>query len=682
MASSFWQTVIRFDASKIAPEIAVRNAIGIVTPLIVGAALGNTAAGAAAALGALNACYSDGRDAYTIRARRIFLASLLVGVSATTGALSARNEWTAIPAAMIWAFGAGMMVALGQRAAEVGSVTLVSLLVYGGRRLSVPEAFISGLLAFSGGLLQLLLSVVTWPIKPYGPERRIVGDLYRALAKAAISSAGPGAAPPATAAAVNAAESLASLDPDSSLEAARLIFLLNQAERIRLSLLTLRRLTRRLDREPATQPAADALGKALHLTSAGLAAAAESVEHGQTPGSVAVLDTALDGFRRGNWKPSSPMEAALLRDATRQVEMLAGQMRAVARASVPVSVIRLTNPSTRRDRFLANLSFQSAAFRHAVRLALCVGAGVTIARELELERPYWLPMTIGIVLRPDFVSTFSRGILRVSGTLAGLVLATAAVLLLKGTAADIALLGVFALLLRWLGPANYGIFAIAVSGIVVILIALTGVVPMDVIAARAINTALGGAIALIAYALWPTWERTRTGAVLGEMLDVYDKYFRLVMSGPQTEAARAELESARNAGRIARSNAEASAVRFSAEPGTSGQRRALLNEILISTHIFVRAVMALESDYDGSSGPAIMSAIGEFTSTVSAALERIAASVREGSRPRGRRPEIRAAWTALERIAPPYSLLVVETDRIATSLNMLWEQTAKWKTSR
>jgi uncharacterized membrane protein YccC len=610
-------------------------------------------------------------------------ASLLVSMAATAGALSARNDWTSMLVSMIWAFGAGMLVVLGPKAGDLGAITLVTLIVFGARRLSIPEALNSGLLAFGGGLLQTLLSVVAWPIKPYGPERRVIGNLYRALARAAISQAGAGAAPPATAAVVSAAESFALLDPKASPEAARLIFLQNQAERIRLSLLTLRRLARRLDREPATQPAAKALNQALQATATALRAIAECTELGLAPGSLTVLNSALDEFRNERWDAASQMEAALLRDAARHLEILAGQMRAVARAGVPVSAIRLTDPSSRRDRLLANLSFRSGAFRHAVRLAVSVGLGVMLGRMLHVERTYWLPMTVAIVLKPDFVGTFSRGILRIAGTLAGLLVATAAVHLLPhGTVADIALLTLLSLLLRWVGPANYGLLVIAISGIVVLLIALTGVNPNDAIVARAINTALGGAVALVAYALWPTWERTQTGAVLGEMLEVYDNYFRLVMSGPFTAAAEAELEQARNAGRVARSNAEASAERFSAEPGTPGRRRTLLSEILINTHIFVRAVMALESDYDGSSGTAVNAAVREFTSTASESLQRIAEGIRTGRKPAGRQPNVRAAWTALEQVAPPHSLLAVETDRIATSLNTLWEQAAKWSAGR
>src|SRR5258708_3847753 len=99
---------------------------------------------------------------------------------------------------------------------------------------------------------------------------------------------------------------------------------------------------------------------------------------------------------------------------------------------------------------------------------------------------------VGFVWPPIFPSARRRsGILRVAGTMAELLVATAAVHLLpSGMVADIALLAIFSLMLRWIGPANYGIFVVAVSGIVVLLIAMTGVNPKEAIVARAINTAL------------------------------------------------------------------------------------------------------------------------------------------------------------------------------------------------
>src|ERR1700722_5188317 len=108
MASAFWRTVLRFDATKIDSEIGLRNAIGIILPLIAGSTLGYTSAGVVASLGALNVCYSDSRDPYAVRARRMLVASALVAVAVVLGALSATDNVVAVIASILWAFVTGM----------------------------------------------------------------------------------------------------------------------------------------------------------------------------------------------------------------------------------------------------------------------------------------------------------------------------------------------------------------------------------------------------------------------------------------------------------------------------------------------------------------------------------------------------------------------------------------------
>src|SRR5262249_54063722 len=146
-----------------------------------------------------------------------------------------------------------------------------------------------------------------------------------------------------------------------------------------------------------------------------------------------------------------------------------------------------------------NLNLRSAAFRHAVRLAVCMAVGDAVGRVFESPRSYWIPMTIVLVLKPDFTTTFSRGILRIAGTITGLLLATALFHFLPiHTATEIALIGVFMFLMRWLGPANYGVFAISVSALIVLLVTITGISPKEVIHARGVNTVIGGILGLAA----------------------------------------------------------------------------------------------------------------------------------------------------------------------------------------
>jgi len=686
MANAFWRTVIRFDRTRIAPEIAIRNAIGIVLPLIAGAATGYLSPGVVAALGAMNVSYSDSRDPYIARVRRMSIASLMVGIAVAAGALSGHNTGLAVVTASVWAFAVGMLVVLGQKAADLGAVTLMTLLVFAARSLSVTDALGSGFLAFCGGLLQMVLSIAVWPVKPHEPERRIVSGLYATIADVAVSPAGSTSAPPATASITGAQESLAALADDRSIDAERLVFLLNQAERIRLSLLTMRRLASRIDRDPLGRAPAVALRRILTETSVALQSISAGIRQSKQLDNLKAFNDTTREFRKRNWDTSTAMFAALIRDANHQIDALAGQLRAAAGLvdQPPLSGMTFTkeDPFGRLGRLRANLSLQSTGFRHAIRLAVCVGIGDAIGRSFNIERSYWLPMTVAIVLKPDFTSTFARGVLRMGGTLAGLLVATALFHFLStGTAVDIALLAMFALVMRWLGPANYGILVSAVSGIVVLLIAMTGLAPRDAIVARAVNTIAGGTLALIAYWLWPTWEKTQAGPVLAEMLEAYCAYFHEVFN-LYADLTNARVDATRLPGRLARSNAEACVSRIGAEPGVSAEERNLLNQMLVSSHAFVRAVMSVESALHQENHAKADARMMEFAGKIELTLRAFAGALGQRTRLPDNLPDLRAEWTELQQLKPAYSLLTVETDRIVTSLNTLREQIVKWNKSR
>jgi uncharacterized membrane protein YccC len=686
--TAFWRTLTRYEGAKIVPEIAVRNTIGFISAIVLGTVIGGASAGVVAGTGALNISFSDSRDPYSIRARRMFLSTVLIGLAVTLGSLSGHSNVTAVVAATLWAFAAGMMVALGSTAGDLGVITLVTLVVFAARPLPPVQALQAGLLALGGGLLQTLLAIALWPIRRYEPERRIVASLYTALSELAYSPTPPSHAPPDTAQFTAAQDALTLLSRDHSTEAERLVFLLNQSERIRLSLLNLGRLYRRLKRGAQGGGAAGALLEVLHGAGVSLASIGRNTLGGRADGDLQPYTEAVQRFCQEEHGVRPTFFAALIRDARQQLDALGGQLRATT-GVVTGAVTRndTTEPwrlrfSGRLARLQANLSLHSTVFRHALRMAVCLGLGDALGRGLAVQRTYWIPMTIALVLKPEFTATVSRGVLRLTGTFAGLVLATALFHFAHGgVPLNIALLSVFIFLLRWIGPANYGILVTALSSMVVLMIALTGVAPKEVIAARAINTAIGGVLAMIAYVVWPTWERTLVGPALADMIGSYRNYFRAVMEA-YSDGPLSAIDSTRVDGRRARSNAEASVDRMSAEPGIRQEQVNTLNAILVNSHSFVHAVMALESGlYQTQRAPA-RSATMRFAAKVDLSLKAIEAALRESAALPNDLPDLREAHNQILQSPDPvmgrHTLVNVETDRITTSVNTLAEQVRKW----
>src|SRR5205085_11772396 len=116
-----------------------------------------------------------------------------------------------------WAFAAGIAVALSTAAADLGVISLVTLVVYMAVPQSPEQAVYSGLLALAGGLLQTLLALAYWPIRRYGPEQRALGELYAELAQWAAAPVQMTQSPAGSEQSTQAQASLAALDRDHSI---------------------------------------------------------------------------------------------------------------------------------------------------------------------------------------------------------------------------------------------------------------------------------------------------------------------------------------------------------------------------------------------------------------------------------------------------------------------------------
>ena len=682
--AALWRTAVRLDRSKITPFIAIRNALAIALPLAVGTALHAPLAAVAITTGALNVAFSDGYDPYPQRARRMLSWSALGGVAVFIGAATGGASVPATLVAAVWAFVAGMLMAVGSRAGDLGLNTLVTVIVFASRPMTAESAAYAGLLVFAGGVLQTSFALLLWPIRRRRAEQEAVGQAYLELAEAIHPDADAASAAFLHAPVAAVQDTLNALGRDHTLEGERYRLLFDQASRIRVSAFALRH---------AMGNGSEA--EAVHHARRLLALASEVLEGlGRCMRAGTILPTGSVFLSQVNEIAKSARQSGASERLGAATEALAGQLRVVVQLAArtvaegmpPVAGRAVTASwslpiSSWIETLRANRDFGSTFFRHAVRLAVCVAVGDAIGRSVDWTRTYWIPMTVAVILKPDFGSTFSRGALRLLGTFSGLVLATILYHVMPATPwTQLLLVGAFALLLRWLGPANYGVFSATVAGLVVFLIAATGVAPIETVTARAINTAAGGILALLAYALWPTWERAQVRQAMAEMLDRCRDYFhavarRLERDDKELEAA---LEDSRLTWRLARSNAEASVDRLSGEPGATQEQLALLNSMLASSHGVAYSVMVLEAELrhvapvalDGASLAFLHDA--EFTLYFLAAALRGTPSALEGL-PNLRKSHRRLA-EAREGLAPGYDFLAEETDRLTVSLNTLREQ--------
>ncbi|HET9198293.1 MAG TPA: FUSC family protein [Solirubrobacterales bacterium] len=152
----------------------------------------------------------------------------------------------------------------------------------------------------------------------------------------------------------------------------------------------------------------------------------------------------------------------------------------------------------------ANLSLESQSARHAIRFGAALAGGVALYWLLGMDdHGYWIPLTILFVMRPERDETDHRLILRAVGTVLGLILATAIAEALGGD--DLAVgvvLTVAAALSFGLLTVQYALFTAAITTFVVVISTAVGEPAFRAVDERATGTALGIAIAFLAWRFW------------------------------------------------------------------------------------------------------------------------------------------------------------------------------------
>jgi len=680
------------------PYVAFRNAAGMLLSLGVGTATQVAFGGPAAACGALFVSYSDGSDPYRHRAIRMIAASVTIACAAFVGGMSEQYHFGVGVVAAAAAFVAGMAAAFGQTAVNIGLVSLVMLTIFAGQRLTLKSSVEAALLALLGGLVQTALSVALWPVRRYEPERRALALLYLELGRTAVEPIGPGDAPPATVQSSQAQDALRSLRQDSSAVSEQYQSLLNQAERARLCVITLLRMQATLEsNEPGE--VGETLSRFLSAAGRALAVIGESLlsDAGKEPlhNQIAKVNELIEEWRPHAVGKAPSLEGVAMKDMLFKMDALAGQLRAaegLVTGSAPAGGVPYRRPAPLKSWRLspnsvvatlrANLNFRSTVFRHAMRLTLCITIAGTIARTTDWSRAYWIPMTVVILLRPDFAGTFSRGLQRIAGTIVGLIVATVVFHFSPPTfAVQATLIGICVFLLRWLGPANYGFFAMGVTAAIVLMLALTGVAPRVLIQARAIDTLIGGILALSAYALWPTREPVEDA--MAKLLAAYRQYFTAVAQRylwPTTDGTLADRE--RLAARMARSNLEASVERLAAEPTTETKQIEPVRSMMVSSHRFAHAIMALEAGETKSAVPAspeLQRFVADVQTTLLGLERMLQGQKTDSTEMPDLRNDFRVLLTPDDQHFYPHTLAAIEGDTIVNSVNTLRDQIVRWQ---
>ncbi|WP_345813272.1 FUSC family protein [Paraburkholderia sp. PREW-6R] len=205
----------------------------------------------------------------------------------------------------------------------------------------------------------------------------------------------------------------------------------------------------------------------------------------------------------------------------------------------------------------ANLSFDSAGFRHAARVGVTTTAGFLLIRMFGLPFGYWATMATLLILQPSIAATWPRSIERAAGSIVGGVLAAAI-----GYAIHSPLgisLAVFPLVLATMAlrPVSYSLFVLFLTPTFVLVadFATPGANEFAFALTRLGNNVLGCVLALLAtFYLWPTREKVDHRACLRDAVRANLVYLKASLGLPLQNDK--EMERMRRAAGLASNNAE------------------------------------------------------------------------------------------------------------------------------
>ncbi|GAA0663340.1 hypothetical protein GCM10010193_13410 [Kitasatospora atroaurantiaca] len=566
------RTGLTLDRTLSSPKRALRGAVAAALVVFPTLALAGPSLATSAAMGAFIAGTATFQRSFRPRVSLALAAGIGLGVSTFLGYLAVGVPGAFPVLLAVWAFGAGMLWSIGPTGGVVAATTVAVMLVVVQLPVSVPTALGHGLICALGGAVQALV-VTLWPIESWRAQRDALADTYAELAHYARRLRQDPTAHVDPAPFIVARHAAALTPWQARRRPPELRGLRGIAERIRPTLAALA--------DPkvgaaAEGPERDRAREILGAAAEAMDAVARAVRTGdplRAPRSTPALTLvpredgpALTGAARR----SARRLTTLLRRATDTLEKSDQDT-----VSSPVVGQGLARPPLFRVVPVAwqavrqQLQPHSAVFQHAVRLSGVVTVSYLVARLAGLHHGYWAPLTAAMVMRPDFAQTYSRGVARLAGTVVGVAVSTAVVQLFDpgqwlSAALAVVFIGGAYLTLR----TGYAVMTACVSSYVVFLLGLQSGDPVQTAVERVGLTLLGGTVALLAYALFPTWQTARLAERLAEWLAAAGRYAAAVLTvfgDPSGQGAR-EVRTALLDSREARSELLQAMERADQEP--------------------------------------------------------------------------------------------------------------------
>ena len=636
------RSTLKVDFSLLTPVAGAITAMPLVAIFIFGLSVGTARTAISMAIGANLIAIVSLVGAPRLSIRLAIIDALTMGLSVFVGTVTHPYPWLHMTLLVPWCFGAGMLVVFGQTQATIGSQAIIAYVVLGRFSGTPLVALHLGLFVVTGALVEVLALVILRLPPSLRYQRGRMANGFEAVAELARSDPGR-----------SATDVLPILDDAERALSAPSLFgrtdvrdlraILDQARRVRLELTTMAGLRIRMVRERTSHDTAE-IETCLEVVAATLVEMAVALRKspeesrwrlalGQFVGALAALQHAFDdGDLNGDVIARQCVEhlnaiGGQLRSAGKLVEELdQSGGRHVWRPSVPaLRGLDFGNFQSDVAVVRGNLHRSSPALRHAVRLAVAVPLAAILGASLSLPRSYWLPFAVAVILKPDYSTLVKRGLGRLVGTVLG---ATVAAVLVSELHPNLVLTTLLVALTSWMAYSTWAAsFSVAIGFVTAMVLILLSTSITDTIGTaldRLIDISLGGAIAVVAYLIWPTSPRAGVreaqAALFLALRDYLEQVVKLVDDRDPNPDVIAQ--SSRTV-RLAWAKSEAAVGRSVEEPAATRVDPSEGRGLLAAALRILRAIHALRIEAERGATISTLASVNSLSSSCVDSLERL-----------------------------------------------------------
>ncbi|MGZ5244205.1 MAG: FUSC family membrane protein [Bacteroidia bacterium] len=610
----------------------LRMTLAILLPSLVFAYNGDFDLGLTLSMGAFCVSLTDTPGPIAHKRNGMLFCCLFIWLSVIVTGFARMNNFTLGLEVLLMAFICSMFLVYGSRAGSVGSAALLVMILFMDTPLTPPEIFKNSAYLLAGGLWYVVVSLIFSQIRPYRPAQRALGECIHEIAKFLRIKA-------------EFYSVKTDLDEDYRKLVAQQVTVSEKQDAVRELLFKSRMMVK--DANSTSKLLILTFLEIVDLFDDVMATYYDYATIREKFTKTGVLDnicsiikkmaTELDniGFSiqaNAYYKKQHDLDTAMIRlkaciDAISETEHEGSLVLKKVFVNIKNLNHRIDNilvyfaaKNTQRvsgtgnidySRFVThqnfsfkvlrdNLSFNSAIFKHSLRMALVCLVGFVVTKFMAYgEHSYWVLLTIAFILKPAFSLTKQRNVQRIIGTIVGGIIGVVILLLVKDN--DILLMF---LLLFMLGTysfmrMNYILMVIFTTPYVLILLNFLGESYLGLAQERVLDTLVGCAIAFTAsYLIFPTWESEQINALMHNVLKDNIKYMhRLAEMIAGRNVNIADYKLARKDIYVSSANLSAAFQRMLSEPKNKQKNSTATHQFVVLNHTLTSNIATITSGF-------------------------------------------------------------------------------------